>query len=55
MKKIVISVLCMVAFLFNTSAQSYSIIIKGGLVIDPKNGVNEIMDIAIQDGKIEVR
>ena len=52
MKKIVISVLCMVAFLFNTSAQSYSIVIKGGLVIDPKNGVNEIMDIAIQDGKI---
>lgn len=52
MKKIFISVLCMTVFLLNTNAQTYSIVIKGGLVIDPKNGINEIMDIAIQDGKI---
>ncbi|MCX6289646.1 MAG: amidohydrolase/deacetylase family metallohydrolase [Bacteroidetes bacterium] len=52
MKKIFISVLCLITFLFNTNAQTYSIVIKGGLVIDPKNGINEIMDIAIQDGKI---
>jgi dihydroorotase len=33
-------------------AQPYKIIIKGGHVIDPKNNINEIMDIAIKDGKI---
>ncbi|MDB5015122.1 MAG: amidohydrolase/deacetylase family metallohydrolase [Daejeonella sp.] len=30
----------------------YKMIIKGGLVIDAKNNINEIMDVAIQDGKI---
>ena len=33
-------------------AQTYSIVIKGGQVIDPKNNINELMDIAIKDGKI---
>jgi len=33
-------------------AQSYNIIIKGGHVIDPKNNINEVMDLAINDGKI---
>jgi len=32
--------------------QSYDIVIKGGLVIDPKNRINELTDIAIKDGKI---
>ncbi len=32
--------------------QSYNTIIKGGHVIDPKNNINGVMDIAIQDGKI---
>jgi len=52
MKKLFISILCLTVFFYNVNAQAYSIVIKGGLVIDPKNGVNEIMDIAIQDGKI---
>ena len=30
----------------------YTIIIKGGHVIDPKNSINSVMDIAIADGKI---
>ncbi len=30
----------------------YRIIIKGGHVIDAKNHINEVMDVAIQDGKI---
>lgn len=34
------------------TAQTYSIVIKGGHVIDPKNKINEIMDLAIKDGKI---
>jgi len=35
-----------------TSHKIYGIIIKGGHVIDPKNNINEIMDVAINDGKI---
>lgn len=35
-----------------TAAPLYSIIIKGGRVIDAKNKINEVMDVAIQDGKI---
>lgn len=33
-------------------AQPYSIVIKGGHVIDPKNNISEVMDIAINDGRI---
>ena len=33
-------------------SQNYSIIIKNGHVIDPKNKIDEIMDIAITDGKL---
>jgi len=35
-------------------AQSYDIVIKGGHVIDPKNELDAIMDIAIKDGKIAI-
>ncbi len=28
------------------------VLLKGGHLIDPKNGINEIMDVAISDGKI---
>ncbi|HNR40873.1 MAG TPA: amidohydrolase/deacetylase family metallohydrolase [Bacteroidales bacterium] len=33
-------------------AQTYNIVIKGGHVIDPKNNINEVMDVAVKDGKI---
>jgi dihydroorotase len=33
-------------------AQNYDLLLKGGHVIDPKNGVNGVMDIAIAQGKI---
>jgi len=33
-------------------SQTYSIVIKDGHVIDPKNNIDEVMDVAIQDGKI---
>lgn len=43
-------------FLFITthhlSAQDFDILIKGGHVIDPKNDIDQIMDVAIADGKI---
>ncbi|HUQ95291.1 MAG TPA: amidohydrolase/deacetylase family metallohydrolase [Bryobacteraceae bacterium] len=31
---------------------SYDLLLKGGTVIDPKNGINGRMDVAIQNGKI---
>ncbi len=33
-------------------AQTYSIVIKGGHLIDPKNNIDGLMDLAINDGKI---
>ncbi len=33
-------------------AQNYGILIKGGHVIDPKNKIDAIMDVAVKDGKI---
>lgn len=33
-------------------AQEYTILIKGGHVIDPKNNINEVMDVAILENKI---
>lgn len=33
-------------------AQNYDLIIKGGHVIDPANGINEVMDIAVSAGHI---
>lgn len=33
-------------------AQQYNIVIKGGHVIDAKNNIDEVMDIAISDGKV---
>lgn len=35
-----------------TQAQKYNIVIKGGHIIDPKNNIDEISDIAVKDGKI---
>lgn len=34
------------------AAQNYEVLIKGGHVIDPKNNRDQVMDIAIMDGKI---
>ena len=33
-------------------SQSYSLVIKNGHVIDPKNNIDEVTDIAVEDGKI---
>src|SRR5438045_9383277 len=41
------------AFLGNpSSAQTYSLVIKNGHVIDPRNNIDEVMDIAVNNGKI---
>jgi dihydroorotase len=53
MKKIVLLLITFTAFSFNYSfSQNYSIVIKGGHVIDPKNNIDEVMDVAIENGKI---
>lgn len=33
-------------------AQNYSLVIKNGHLIDPKNNIDGLMDVAVQDGKI---
>lgn len=38
--------------LFNSHAQDIDLLLKGGHVIDPKNGINGTMDIGISAGKI---
>ncbi len=50
--KILIVSAILIALTFTVNAQTYSIIIKGGHVIDPKNKIDEIMDVAINEGKI---
>lgn len=53
MKKIGLILLCLIFIgSINLSAQNYQMVIKGGHVIDPKNNIDELMDVAIQDGKI---
>jgi dihydroorotase len=37
-----------------TEAQTYNIVIKGGHVIDPKNNIDDVMDVAIKDGRISL-
>jgi dihydroorotase len=53
MKKIHCSLLLLFILLASTVfSQSYDIVIKGGHVIDPKNNIDAVMDVAIGDGKI---
>src|SRR5687768_9219228 len=33
-------------------AADYDLILKGGTVVDPKNNLNAVRDVAIKDGKI---
>ena len=51
MKKSISIFLCIFYSLL-TFAQEYNIVIKDGHVIDPKNNIDGVMDIAISDGKI---
>lgn len=37
---------------FSVQAQTYQTLLKGGHLIDAKNNINKVMDVAIQDGKI---
>ena len=47
------SIFCLLFFVSLAAAsQPYAIVIKGGYVVDPKNNIHEVMDIAVNDGKI---
>ena len=51
MKRLILTLsfipLCLLGY-----SQEYTTLLKGGHLIDPKNGINKLMDVAIQDGKI---
>lgn len=56
MNKVIFSLITLVTSTFFAMsyvyAQSYDIVIKNGHVIDPKNNIDQLMDVAIKDGKI---
>jgi dihydroorotase len=52
MSKLFSLILSLFILLNNLTAQQYSIVIKGGHLIDPKNNIDEIMDIAVSNGKV---
>ncbi len=55
MKKILLLLITFLSFAFKFSfSQAYTIVIKGGHVIDPKNNIDEVMDVAIDSGKIKL-
>ena len=52
MKKSFLLYLICFYFICDVRSQEYSIVIKDGHVIDPKNKIDGVMDVAIADGKI---
>jgi dihydroorotase len=48
----ILLVTILLPFMVFAQSKPYNIIIKGGHVIDPKNNINSVMDVAIADGKI---
>jgi dihydroorotase len=47
-----ILVLLLNPWLLSAQTDTYDLLIRGGTVIDPKNGVDAVMDIAVKDGRI---
>jgi dihydroorotase len=52
MRKIHLPLLFLLCCFSIAEAQRYSVLIKDGHVIDPKNNLDAVMDVAIEDGKI---
>jgi dihydroorotase len=52
MRKILNSLLFLIACTHFAKAQQYSLLIKGGHVIDPKNNIDAVMDIAVTGDSI---
>ncbi|MBI3681282.1 MAG: amidohydrolase family protein, partial [Acidobacteria bacterium] len=40
------------AFAFAAAAQDYDLLLKGGHVLDPKNSVHAVRDVAVKDGRV---
>lgn len=54
-KRIVTTVLLAVSTAAGAAAQpapEYDLLIKGGRVVDPKNGLDTVRDVAVKDGRI---
>ncbi len=51
MNKIILTLL-FIAFSFSAFSQTYDMLLKGGHVIDPKNQVDAVMDVAIKGNQI---
>ena len=47
---LILALLCLISG--SANAQTYSIVIKGGHLIDPRNNIDEISDIGISEGRI---
>ncbi|MBK9168404.1 MAG: amidohydrolase/deacetylase family metallohydrolase [Bryobacterales bacterium] len=47
-----LAALCLLPSLLAAQAPRYDLLLQGGHVIDPKNGVNAVKDVAIRDGRI---
>ena len=47
-----VRILSVLAFTACLLAQDYDVLLKGGHVIDPKNNINAVRDVAIKDKKI---
>ncbi len=52
MRKLLLLLLTFFSAALTTYAQNYDLLLKGGHVIDPKNSVDAVRDIAISHGKI---
>ncbi len=42
------------AFLLLLAAQPYDLVLRGGRLLDPRNGIDGMMDVAVVDGRIAV-
>lgn len=52
MQKISLYLFFLISVSLSAKAQTYDLLVKGGHVIDPKNNINAIMDIAVTGDKI---
>ncbi len=49
MKKALLLALCLPLI---SAGQDYDLLIRGGHVMDPRNGVDRVMDVAVKDGRV---
>lgn len=52
MKKLLLSILCLTSLTSGMLAQPYDLLLKGGHLIDPANGIDRVMDIALSGDSV---